>query len=321
MAGRNQERHPHPADKGTESGVGQGEEHPEDGDEGNAHVLGLGHVDFGRDSGNHRFKRIESTPDGDSSHHEDKVTPAGYTPPLPGFHGKDRADGRPRQEKTHPRMNRDHRQTTIPANVHPRLDPAHLRIGLSTNHCRNCSGGHSELLGQCAFDCLDGADPGCQTQRTGSATEVPAQVGDPLDCCLERRFVQCTLLVAALQGIPRLLSLGHLARGAENEIHARAGRQHRAMLGCPVRLERARLKATNPNHRGRCHDSGGLLSGPARQSRPVAEGGPLSGIHILRHTAAKLRRDAGESIKDVSALGEAMASEREERVHRDRIPR
>ena len=27
---------------------------------------------------------------------------------------------------------------------------------------------------------------------------------------------------------------------------------------------------------------------------------PLAGLHILRHSAAKLRRDAGESIEDVS---------------------
>jgi site-specific recombinase XerD len=27
---------------------------------------------------------------------------------------------------------------------------------------------------------------------------------------------------------------------------------------------------------------------------------PLSGVHVLRHSAAKLRRDAGESIEDVS---------------------
>jgi integrase len=27
-----------------------------------------------------------------------------------------------------------------------------------------------------------------------------------------------------------------------------------------------------------------------------------TGIHVLRHTAAKLRRDAGESIEDVSAF-------------------
>ena len=27
---------------------------------------------------------------------------------------------------------------------------------------------------------------------------------------------------------------------------------------------------------------------------------PLAGLHVLRHSAAKLRRDAGESIEDVS---------------------
>lgn len=31
-----------------------------------------------------------------------------------------------------------------------------------------------------------------------------------------------------------------------------------------------------------------------------AAGLPASGLHVLRHTAAKLRRDAGESIEDVS---------------------
>jgi integrase len=31
-----------------------------------------------------------------------------------------------------------------------------------------------------------------------------------------------------------------------------------------------------------------------------AAGLPSSGLHVLRHTAAKLRRDAGESIEDVS---------------------
>jgi integrase len=32
----------------------------------------------------------------------------------------------------------------------------------------------------------------------------------------------------------------------------------------------------------------------------VAAGLPPSGVHILRHTAAKLRREAGESIEAVS---------------------
>ena len=31
-----------------------------------------------------------------------------------------------------------------------------------------------------------------------------------------------------------------------------------------------------------------------------AAGLPPSGVHVLRHSAAKLRRDAGESIEDVS---------------------
>ncbi len=34
----------------------------------------------------------------------------------------------------------------------------------------------------------------------------------------------------------------------------------------------------------------------------VAAGLPPSGLHVLRHTAAKLRRDAGESIEAVSAF-------------------
>jgi hypothetical protein len=33
-----------------------------------------------------------------------------------------------------------------------------------------------------------------------------------------------------------------------------------------------------------------------------AAGLPLTGVRVLRHTAAKLRRDAGESIEDVSAF-------------------
>jgi integrase len=34
----------------------------------------------------------------------------------------------------------------------------------------------------------------------------------------------------------------------------------------------------------------------------VAAGMAPTGIHVLRHTAAKLRRDAGESIEEVSAF-------------------
>jgi integrase len=38
-----------------------------------------------------------------------------------------------------------------------------------------------------------------------------------------------------------------------------------------------------------------------RFRRYLAEAGlPLSGVHILRHTAAKLRRDVGEPIESVS---------------------
>lgn len=46
------------------------------------------------------------------------------------------------------------------------------------------------------------------------------------------------------------------------------------------------------------------VSGPVfygRFRRYLREAGlPLSGIHVLRHSAAKLRRDAGESIESVS---------------------
>ena len=44
--------------------------------------------------------------------------------------------------------------------------------------------------------------------------------------------------------------------------------------------------------------------GPARWSTLkrylVAAGLPSSGFHVLRHSAAKLRRDAGDSVEDVS---------------------
>jgi integrase len=41
----------------------------------------------------------------------------------------------------------------------------------------------------------------------------------------------------------------------------------------------------------------------ARFRRYLQEVGLMSpGIHVLRHTAAKLRRDAGESIENVSAF-------------------
>ena len=47
----------------------------------------------------------------------------------------------------------------------------------------------------------------------------------------------------------------------------------------------------------------GVTSGTfyAQLQRHFRDAGlPPAGIHILRHTAAKLRRDAGESIEDVS---------------------
>ncbi len=50
---------------------------------------------------------------------------------------------------------------------------------------------------------------------------------------------------------------------------------------------------------------GGVTSGTfyARFRRYlVAAGLAPTGIHVLRHTAAKLRRDAGESIEEVSAF-------------------
>jgi integrase len=51
--------------------------------------------------------------------------------------------------------------------------------------------------------------------------------------------------------------------------------------------------------RGRCHQRN-LLRLPAAVSE---EGGLLlSGVHIFRRSAAKLWRDAGESIEDVSRL-------------------
>lgn len=41
----------------------------------------------------------------------------------------------------------------------------------------------------------------------------------------------------------------------------------------------------------------------ARFRRYLAEAGlPPSGLHILRHSAARLRRDAGESVETVSAF-------------------
>jgi integrase len=49
----------------------------------------------------------------------------------------------------------------------------------------------------------------------------------------------------------------------------------------------------------------GVTSGTfyARFRRYLAAAGLApTGIHVLRHTAAKLRRDAGESIEDVSAF-------------------
>jgi integrase len=51
--------------------------------------------------------------------------------------------------------------------------------------------------------------------------------------------------------------------------------------------------------------SGGLSSGTfyGRFRRYLADAGlPPSGLHILRHTAAKLRRDAGESVEAVSSF-------------------
>ena len=44
---------------------------------------------------------------------------------------------------------------------------------------------------------------------------------------------------------------------------------------------------------------GALSLAKQRRQRPKAGMAP-AGVHIFRHTAAKLRRDAGESIKDVS---------------------
>ena len=53
------------------------------------------------------------------------------------------------------------------------------------------------------------------------------------------------------------------------------------------RTRRARVCAAPP--------STGSSGGTSKKA-----GLPPAGVHILRHTAAKLRRDAGESIEDVS---------------------
>ena len=50
---------------------------------------------------------------------------------------------------------------------------------------------------------------------------------------------------------------------------------------------------------------GGITDGTAylRFRRYLKDAGlPLSGLHVLRHSAAKLRRDAGESVAAVSAF-------------------
>ena len=51
---------------------------------------------------------------------------------------------------------------------------------------------------------------------------------------------------------------------------------------------------------------GAVTSRQARSSRPAScDPGtilPIAGLHVLRHTAAKLRRDAGASIEAVSAF-------------------
>jgi integrase len=50
---------------------------------------------------------------------------------------------------------------------------------------------------------------------------------------------------------------------------------------------------------------GGITDGTAylRFRRYLRDAGlPLSGLHVLRHSAAKLRRDAGESVETVSAF-------------------
>lgn len=43
------------------------------------------------------------------------------------------------------------------------------------------------------------------------------------------------------------------------------------------------------------------MAGPANLRRYFRKAGlPAAGVHVLRRSAAKLRRDAGESIEDVS---------------------
>ena len=54
-----------------------------------------------------------------------------------------------------------------------------------------------------------------------------------------------------------------------------------------------------------CAGPAGITSGTfyGRFRRYLREAGlPLAGLHILRHTSAKLRRDAGESIEAVSSF-------------------
>ena len=57
------------------------------------------------------------------------------------------------------------------------------------------------------------------------------------------------------------------------------------------------------DHTGRAEQGLGVTSGTfyANLRRYLkAAGLPLAGVHIFRHSAAKLRRDAGESVEDVS---------------------
>jgi integrase len=54
---------------------------------------------------------------------------------------------------------------------------------------------------------------------------------------------------------------------------------------------------------GNSQDGQGITSGTfyGNLRRYLAKAGlPPAGVHILRHTAAKLRRDAGQSVEDVS---------------------
>src|SRR5262245_43142889 len=61
----------------------------------------------------------------------------------------------------------------------------------------------------------------------------------------------------------------------------------------------ARDESLWPTRRGTRGITTGLFYANLRRYL-VAAGLPVSGVHVLRHSAAKLRRDAGQSIEEVS---------------------